>query len=88
MPSGSEEPQRDPALKRKAAGGLSRLCPVLGGCCSSRLEILGLNMVMTVRTDARKEMCQLRDNAHKARKAPATSVPASPATDATAAGLY
>ncbi|EOG5238062.1 hypothetical protein ACLEKL_003312, partial [Enterobacter hormaechei] len=47
------------------------------GCCSSRLEILGLNMVMTVRTDARKEMCQLRDNAHKARKAPATSVPAS-----------
>ncbi|MGS6361013.1 hypothetical protein ACVGXP_26055 [Enterobacter hormaechei] len=38
---------------------------------------MGLNMVMTVRTDARKEMCQLRDNAHKARKAPATSVPAS-----------
>jgi hypothetical protein len=34
-------------------------------------------MVMTVRTDARKEMCQLRDNAHKAPKAPATSVPAS-----------
>lgn len=34
-------------------------------------------MVMTVRTEARKEMCQLRDNAHKARKAPATSVPAS-----------
>ncbi|MDO2399890.1 hypothetical protein Q2380_14295 [Enterobacter hormaechei] len=37
-------------------------------------------MVMTVRTDARKEMCQLRDNAHnahKARKAPGTSVPAS-----------
>ncbi|RAL75620.1 hypothetical protein CSC35_4179 [Enterobacter hormaechei] len=34
-------------------------------------------MVMTVRTEARKEMCQLRDNVHKARKAPATSVPAS-----------
>ncbi|WP_369701583.1 hypothetical protein [Enterobacter hormaechei] len=34
-------------------------------------------MVMTVRTEARKEMCQLCDNAHKARKAPATSVPAS-----------
>ena len=28
-------------------------------------------------SEARKEMCQLRDNAHKARKAPATSVPAS-----------
>ncbi|PNC13027.1 hypothetical protein CK477_07670 [Enterobacter cloacae] len=34
-------------------------------------------MVMTVRAEVRKEICQLRDNAQKARKVPATSVPAS-----------
>ena len=79
MPSGSEEPQRDPALKRKAAGGLSRLCLVLGGGCF-RPELLGLNMAVTVRTETVKQMCQLRDRGHKVRKAPATAVPASKLT--------
>ncbi|ELW1647316.1 MULTISPECIES: hypothetical protein [Enterobacter] len=34
-------------------------------------------MAMTVRTETVKQMCQHRDNRHNARKAPATSVPAS-----------
>ncbi len=43
MPSGSEEPQRDPELKRKApAGGISWLCRILGSRCVIDLEILGL----------------------------------------------
>ncbi|WP_216089103.1 hypothetical protein, partial [Shigella flexneri] len=50
---------------------------VLGGCCSPGLEILGLNMAVTVRTASVKQMCQHRDNGHRGRKAPATVVPAS-----------
>ncbi|MEG5548216.1 hypothetical protein UXO11_01275 [Enterobacter wuhouensis] len=34
-------------------------------------------MAFTARTEMTKPMCQPRDNGHKARKAPATSVPAS-----------
>jgi hypothetical protein len=73
--SGSEEPQRDPALKRKAWLAVFPLCPVLGGGCSPGLEILGLNMAVTVRTETVKQMCQHRDNGHKGVKTPATTVP-------------
>lgn len=34
-------------------------------------------MAVTVRSETLKPMCQHRDNGHKARKAPATTVPAS-----------
>ncbi|WP_263069894.1 hypothetical protein [Enterobacter huaxiensis] len=34
-------------------------------------------MTVTVRTETVKQMCQHRDNGHQARKAPATTVPAS-----------
>ncbi|MDR2262731.1 MAG: hypothetical protein LBE93_04630 [Enterobacter asburiae] len=34
-------------------------------------------MTVTVRTESVKQMCQHRDSSHKARKEPATSVPAS-----------
>jgi hypothetical protein len=67
MPSGSEEPQRDPALKRKAWLTFL-LCPVLGGGCSPGLEILGLNMAVTVRTETVKQMCQHRHGATQKRK--------------------
>ena len=49
----------------------------MGGGCSPGLEILGLNMAVTVRTETVKQMCQRHDTVHKGRKAPATVVPAS-----------
>ena len=49
----------------------------MGGGCSPGLEMLGLNMAVTVRSETLKPVCQHRDNGHKARKAPATTVPAS-----------
>jgi len=49
----------------------------LGGGCSHGLEILGLNMAVTVRAETVKQMRQHRDNGRKTRKTPATTVPES-----------
>ncbi len=62
MPSGSEEPQRDPAPAVSLAGGL-RLRLVLGGGCFPASKLLGLNMAVTVRTETVKQMCQLQTGA-------------------------
>lgn len=77
MPSGSEEPQRDPALKRKAWLAVFLVSTLFWVVVALRLEILGLNMAVTVRTETVKQMCQHRDNGHRGRKAPAAVVPAS-----------
>lgn len=46
MPSGNQDPRRDPELKRKAACSISWFCALLGGCRTADLESVGITMVV------------------------------------------
>jgi hypothetical protein len=77
MPSGSEEPQRDPALKRKAWLAVFPSLPCFGWWLLSWPGNIGVNMAVTVRTETVNRCVSIVTMATKGVKTPATTVPAS-----------
>ena len=69
MPSGNQEPRRDPELKRKAW-----LAVFLGGCRTAYLEIVGITMVGQEQLES-SPLCQHSDNEPEAKRECSVVIP-------------
>ncbi len=75
MPSGNQEPRRDPELKRKAlAGGFSWFCTFLGGCRTADLESVGITMVGQEQLES-SPLCQHSDNETETKRECSVVIP-------------
>lgn len=75
MPSGNQEPRRDPELKRKAwLGGFSWFCTFLGGCRTADLESVGITMVGQEQLES-SPLCQDSDNEPETKRECSVVIP-------------
>lgn len=75
MPSGNQEPRRDPELKRKArAGGFSWFCTFLGGYRTADLESVGITMVGQEQLES-SPLCQHSDNEPETKRECSVVIP-------------
>lgn len=75
MPSGNQEPRRDPELKRKSlAGGISWFCTFLGGCRTADLESVGITMVGQEQLES-SPLCQHSDNEPETKRECSVVIP-------------
>jgi hypothetical protein len=69
MPSGNQEPRRDPELKRKAW-----LAVFLGGCRTADLESVGITMVGQEQLES-SPLCQHSDNETETKRECSVVIP-------------
>lgn len=74
MPSGNQEPRRNPELKRKARLAVSWFCTFLGGCRTAYLEIVGITMVGQEQLES-SPLCQHSDNEPEAKRECSVVIP-------------
>ncbi len=68
MPSGNQEPRRNPELKRKARLAVfSWFCTFLGGCRTAYLEIIRDNYGRSEQLES-SPLCQHSDNEPEAKR--------------------
>lgn len=74
MPSGNQEPRRDPELKRKAGWRFSWFCTFLGGCRTADLESVGITMVGQEQLES-SPLCQHSDNETETKRECSVVIP-------------
>lgn len=75
MPSGNQEPRRDPELKRKKPGWrFSWFCTFLGGCRTADLESVGITMVGQEQLES-SPLCQHSDNETETKRECSVVIP-------------
>ena len=70
MPSGNQEPRRDPELKRKAWRAV-----FLGGCRTTDMESVGITMVVQEQHQESSPLCQHSDNEMEAKRECSVVIP-------------
>lgn len=74
MPSGNQEPRRDPELKRKARWRFFWFCTFLGGCRTADLESVGITMVGQEQLES-SPLCQHSDNETETKRECSVVIP-------------
>ncbi len=75
MPSGNQEPRRDPELKTQSlAGSISWFCSFLGGCRTADLESVGITMVGQEQLES-SPLCQHSDNETETKRECSVVIP-------------
>ncbi len=75
MPSGNQEPRRDPELKRKAwLAVFLWFCTFLGGCRTADLESVGITMVGQEQLES-SPLCQHSDNETETKRECSVVIP-------------
>lgn len=74
MPSGNQEPRRDPELKRKARWRFFLVLHFLGGCRTADLESVGITMVGQEQLES-SPLCQHSDNETETKRECSVVIP-------------